>query len=153
MHGCDYGCSGTIRFLPAAQNTDVSAFECQNRCVGGDIRAAFIDNGHDTHRDGSLADHKPVGPCYLCQNFSDRVGKLRNLPHAICHGGDAASCQTQTVEHDIGNDALRCTQIFCICGENHICICFNRIGHPQNGLIFFFASQPCKLRAGSLGMP
>ena len=100
VHGRNDGCGRAICLFPAAQDADVAALERKNRCVGRDVRPAFVDDRHDAHRDGSLADHKAVWPPYLGQNFSDGIRELCDLTHAVRHGGDTVFCQTQTVEHD-----------------------------------------------------
>ena len=152
MHSRNNGCGRTVCLFPAAQDADIAAFEGEHRRVRGNVRAAFVDNGDDTHRNRSFADHKSIGPLHLGQNFPDRVRELRDLPHAVRHGGNASLCQAQTVEHDIGNDALRRVQILRVRGKNGVRILYNCIGHLVNGLIFFFAAEPCQLRAGGLGL-
>ena len=152
MHGRDDGGGRAVRLFSAAQNADVTAFERQHCGVRGDVRAAFVDDRHDAHRDSGLADYKSVWPSHLSQNFTDRVRKLRDLPHAVRHGGNASLCQAQTVEHDIGNDALRRVQILRVRGKNGVRILYNCIGHLVNGLIFFFTAEPCQLRAGGFGL-
>ena len=100
VHSRNNGCGRTVCLFPAAQDADIAAFEGEHRRVRGNVRAAFIDNGDDTHRNRSFADHKSIGPLHLSQNFPNRVRELCDLPHAVRHGGDPVLCQAQAVEHD-----------------------------------------------------
>ena len=103
--GSELGTGGMKTKLTAAQivtkaGTDMiiaNGAEVEHRRVRGNVRAAFIDNGDDTHRDGCFADHEPIGPLHLSQNFPNRVRELRDLPHAVRHGGDPVLCQAQAV--------------------------------------------------------
>lgn len=100
VHSRNNGCGRTVCLFPAAQDADIAAFEGEHRRVRGNVRAAFVDNGDDTHRNRSFADHKSIGPFHLSQNFPNRVRELRDLPHTVRHGGDPVLCQAQAVEHD-----------------------------------------------------
>ena len=50
------GAGAAVGFLSAAEHTDVAALDGKRRSVGGDVGAALVDDGDDTHRHGGFFD-------------------------------------------------------------------------------------------------
>ena len=151
VHGRHDGGCRPVRFLAAAQDADVAALEGQHRRVGGDVRAALIDDRDDAHGDGRLPDHQPVWPDDLRKDLADRVREGGDLPHAVRHGFDARLRQAQSVKHDVGDVSLRGVQILRVGRENGRGIGRQHVCHGEDRLIFFRLFQRSQLQAGRFG--
>ena len=98
-----YNGTGTAEgFLAAPENADVAAFQRQGCRVTGNIGPALIDDGNDAHGNRDLIDPKAIRAGVAFQKKAHRIGKLGNLPDALCHSRNPLRGQAQTIQHHIG---------------------------------------------------
>ena len=91
----------------AAQDGGVAGLETKHGGVGGDVRAAFVDDadGADGHAD--LLDPYSVRAVPGVHHLADGIGQRGDLIDAGGHGFDACFIELEAVEHGGGESFIR----------------------------------------------
>ena len=117
MNGVRYGGVGTESLLAAAQYRGVAGLEREDRRVGGDVRAALIDDGDDAQRDGGWA-------LYARQHLSHRIRQADHFADAFGHTGDALGIQGQTVYHNRTQPVTGCRDVFSVGSKDAVLLAY-----------------------------
>ena len=100
--------NGRVRaygLFAAAQHAHVAALQAQGRGVCRDVGAAFVNNGHHTHRHAPLLQHKAVGQRGFGQRFPHRALQRRHAAQARRHGRHPLGRKAQAVQHHVADAA------------------------------------------------
>ena len=152
MDGVHDGGVGAEGLPPAAEDHRVAALQRQHRRVGGDVGAAFKDDGHHAQGHGGLLDHDAVGALDPSNHLALRVRQLHHLPHALGHAGDALRRQGQTVDHHAAVAVLRGLHVLPVGGEDVLLLAEEPFGDAlQSGVLAFSGCGEGRQRG--LGLP
>ena len=114
------GTRGAVGFLSGAEHADVAAFDAQRRSVGGDVRAALVDDGDQPQRHLLFVDVQPVWARDFLENSSRVVRKSGSVPDTGRHPLEPVGAQAQPVEHDLGDQPARLLEIVRVFIENRV---------------------------------
>ena len=146
------GVAGGPGVTAAAQHTGAACLDGQGGCVGGDVGAAFINDGNDAHGNGGLFDQDAVGPHDLAQHCAHRVGQGGHFPHAFGHVGQAGGGQGQAVQHHVAHPAPGSFQIPAVGFQNALLGRHKGHGHGFQGGVLGVAVGQGQGQAGGLSV-
>ena len=136
LHGRDNGLGGGKGLLAAPEDAGAAGLEGKSRGVGGDVGAAFIDDGHHTHGHAHLVDGHAVGADDLPPHPAHGVGKGSHLAYALGHVQNALAAERQAVDHHRGDVPLGGGHIPAVGLQDLAAICLQGSGHGQERLVF-----------------
>ena len=138
-------------FLAAPEDADITALQGQGRRVGGDVGAAFVDDGHHAHGDGGFFNPQAVGPFDGFQNPAHRLRQRRHLADTLHHAVNTGRVQPQPVYHNLRHGPSGGGHILLVGQQNVRLMVQQRVGHGGKGLILLFCGGPQQGRTSSLG--
>ena len=145
----DDGVRGAIGLLAAAQHADVAALDAQRRGVRRDVRAALVDDGDQTERHLPLGDGHTVGAGKLRECAAHVVGQRRGLADALGHRVDAALRQGETVEHHVGDRALRRLHVLGIFAQDIFAVGLKALRHREQQPVLLLGACAADAAPGS----
>ena len=92
-----------MRIRAAAQDRGVAGLQAQRAGIGGDIRAAFVDDADDANRRAHALDGHAVRPLPFVEHVADRIVQLGDDFEAFGHRRDALPVERQAVEEGAGD--------------------------------------------------
>ena len=145
----DDGVRGAIGLLAAAQHADVAALDAQRRGVRRDVRAALVDDGDQTERHLPLGDGHTIGALELRERAAHVVGQRRGLADALGHRVDAALRQGETVEHHVGDRALRRLHVLGIFAQDIFAVGLKALRHREQQPVLLLGACAADAAPGS----
>ena len=82
----------------AAQDRGIAGLEAERGGIGGDVRAALVDDADDAERHPHALDGHAVRPRPALRHRADRIGERAHHVERLGHGGDALVVERQPVE-------------------------------------------------------
>ena len=138
--------------LAATEHTGGTSLQGQGGGVRGDVGAALVDDGDNTHGYRRLFHHDAAGALHPLENGAHRVGEGGHLPDALGHACDALGAEGQPVQHDLRHGAAGGLQVGLVGGENGLLMIHQRVSHSQQSVIFGLGVRQRHSPLGSAGL-
>ena len=121
LQGRDQRARGMKALRAATQDHRIARFERDAAGIGGDVRAALIDDADDAERHADPGDPQPVGPGPFGEGAADRVGQRGDVLEAAGDRFEPLRVERQPVEQGRADAGLfRLGKILGIGGEDLI---------------------------------
>ena len=135
---------------PAAQHTGAARLQGQRRSIGGDVGAAFVNNGDHAHGHRGFFNQQAVGPQNALAHLAHRVGQGGHLSDALGHICQAGVGQCQPVQHHLRHPAPGVFQVGPVGLQNLPGCRHQRHGHSLQRSVFAVGRRQCQRLAGRL---
>ena len=94
-------------FRAAAQDRRVARFDGEPTGVGGDVRAALVDDADDPERHADARDVEPVGPGPLGEHPANRIGQRGNVLEPARHRFQPLRIEGEAVDEGGADPGVR----------------------------------------------
>ena len=139
-----------IGLLTATQHAGAARLQGEGGSIGGDVGAAFIDDGDDAHGDADALHLQAVGQGILRNDAAYGVGQCHHLADAFRHVGNAPLRQGEAIQHHLGDVTAGSLHIKGVGCQNLCRSLLQGVRHGEEGMVLLLGCEGQQLGDGVL---